>query len=69
MGFKKVTFNVPVDGGFTLTGTDYIDDAHVNAFVSYQGRIGHPVLSVTDDDRPADADRTYTPPAYLTEGN
>ncbi len=67
--FRKVTFNVPVEGAFTITGVDYIDAAHIDAFVSHQGDIGHPVISIDPDDRPLDADRTYTPPAYLTEGN
>ena len=66
VAFKKVTFNVPIDGAFTVTGTDYIDETHIAAYVTHQGQIGHAVTAIEDDDRPVDADRSYNPPAYLT---
>jgi hypothetical protein len=67
MAFKKVT-SAHDAGGFTYTATDYIDETHVLAYVLHQNGTGWTVQDITDDDRPADADRTYLPPAYLTEG-
>lgn len=68
MPFKKVTSAHETDG-LTYTITDYLDDAHVLAYVLHQNANGWTVQAVDDDDRPADADRTYNPPAHLTQGN
>lgn len=66
MIFRKVTSQHAAENGFTYTITDYIADGHVLAYVLYQNQSGWTVTAVEDDDRPADADRTYNPPAYLT---
>lgn len=66
--FKKVT-SAHDAGGFTYTVTDYIADDHVLAYVLHQNATGWTVQAVDADDRPADADRTYNPPAHLTQGN
>lgn len=67
--FKKVTsVHDGGDSGYTFTAVDYIAEDHVLNYVLHQNATGWSVTAVEDDDRAADADRTYNPPAYLTEG-
>jgi hypothetical protein len=65
--FKKVT-STANDGTFTHTITDFIAEEHVLPYVLRQNSVGWNVTAIDEDDRPADADRSYNPPAYLTEG-
>lgn len=65
--FKKVT-SVHTADGLTYTAADYIADDHLLAYVLKQNAGGWAVTDVADDDRPADADRTYNPPADITTG-
>jgi hypothetical protein len=66
--FKKVTSSTSAEG-LTYTVGDYIAEQHLLAYVLHQNASGWTVDDVADDDRPADADRTYNPPAYITGEN
>lgn len=65
MEFKKVTSTHSADG-FDYTVTDFIATDHLLAYVLNQNAGGWTVSAIEDDDRPADADRTYNPPAEIT---
>lgn len=62
--FNKITSTHDRDG-FTYTISDYIAADHVMAYVLDQNKNGWVVTAVEPDDRPADADRTYNPPAHI----
>ena len=63
--FKKVT-SVHTADGLTYTAADYIAEDHLLAYVLKQNAGGWTVTATEPDDRPADADRTYNPPAEIT---
>lgn len=61
--FKKVTLSTQ-EGGYTFTATDFIADGDLVPYIVDRSSKGWTILAVDPDDRPADADRTYTPPVF-----